>query len=174
MKGAHFLVENTPADQIFTPEDFTSEHRDIARATAEFWASEVAPHLDAIQHQDHDLAVRVLRKSAELGLTAVIVPEAYGGMEMDLISAMVVAEGLSKDGSYSGWHGAHAGIGTLPVLLFGTEAQKQKYLPRLCSAELVGAYALTEPHAGSDSLAAKTRADLSADGTHYVLSLIHI
>lgn len=170
MKGAHFLIETTPADQIFTPEDFTAEHRDIARATAEFWASEVAPHLDAIQHQDHDLAVRVLRKSAELGLTAVIVPEAYGGMEMDLISAMVVAEGLSKDGSYSGWHGAHAGIGTLPVLLFGTEAQKQKYLPRLCSAELVGAYALTEPHAGSDSLAAKTRADLSADGTHYVLN----
>ncbi|HEY3443800.1 MAG TPA: acyl-CoA dehydrogenase family protein [Paludibaculum sp.] len=170
MKGAHFLVETTPADQIFTPEDFTAEHRDIARATAEFWASEVAPHLDAIQHQDHDLAVRVLRKSAELGLTAVIVPEAYGGMEMDLISAMVVAEGLSKDGSYSGWHGAHAGIGTLPVLLFGTEAQKQKYLPRLCSAELVGAYALTEPHAGSDALAAKTRADLSADGTHYVLN----
>ena len=170
MKGAHFLVETTPADQIFTPEDFTAEHRDIARATAEFWASEVAPHLDAIQHQDHDLAVKILRKSAELGLTAVIVPEAYGGMEMDLISAMVVAEGLSKDGSYSGWHGAHAGIGTLPVLLFGTEAQKQKYLPRLCSAELVGAYALTEAHAGSDSLAAKTRADLSADGTHYVMN----
>ncbi len=170
MKGAHFLVETTPADQIFTPEDFTAEHRDIARSTAEFWASEVAPHLEAIQHQDHDLAVKVLRKSAELGLTAVMVPEAYGGMEMDLISAMVVAEGLSKDGSYSGWHGAHAGIGTLPVLLFGTEAQKQKYLPRLCSAELVGAYALTEAHAGSDSLAAKTRADLSADGTHYVLN----
>jgi alkylation response protein AidB-like acyl-CoA dehydrogenase len=170
MKGAHFLVETTSADQIFTPEDFTAEHRDIARSTAEFWANEVAPHLDAIQHQDHDLAIKVLRKSAELGLTAVIVPEAYGGMEMDLISAMVVAEGLSKDGSYSGWHGAHAGIGTLPVLLFGTEAQKQKYLRRLCTAELVGAYALTEPQAGSDSLAAKTRADLSADGTHYVLN----
>lgn len=170
MKGAHFLVESTLPEQIFTPEDFTAEHRDIARSTAEFWASEVAPHLDAIQHQDHDLAVRVLRKSAELGLTAVMVPEAYGGMEMDLISAMVVAEGLSKDGSYSGWHGAHAGIGTLPVLLFGTEAQKQKYLPRLCSAELVGAYALTEAHAGSDALAAKTRADLSVDGRHYALN----
>lgn len=170
MKGAHFLVEKTPADQIFTPEDFTAEHRDIARATAEFWASEIDPHLDAIQHQDHDIAVKILRKSAELGLTAVIVPEAYGGMEMDLISAMIVAEGLSKDGSYSAWHGAHAGIGTLPLLLFGTESQKRKYLPRLCSAELVGAYALTEAHAGSDALAAKTRADLSADGTHYLLN----
>ncbi len=105
-----------------------------------------------------------------MGLTAVVVPESYGGMEMDLISAMIVAEGLARDGSYAGWHGAHAGIGTLPLLLFGTEDQKQKYLPKLTSGEWIGAYALTEPLAGSDALAAKTRADLSEDGSHYVLN----
>jgi alkylation response protein AidB-like acyl-CoA dehydrogenase len=169
-KGGAFLLESRAPEEIFTPEDFSDEHRAIARATAEFWDNEVKPSLEAIHHQDHDLAVNILRKSAALGLTAVVVPEAYGGMELDLTSAMVVAESLARDGSYAGWHGAHAGIGTLPVLLFGTEAQKQKYLPRLASAELIGAYALTEPHAGSDALAARTRADLSADGTHYVLN----
>lgn len=169
-KGGAFLIESTAPEHIFTPEDFTDEHRAIARTTEDFWQQEVTPHLDAIRHQDHDAAVRILKKSGELGLTAVVVPEAYGGMEMDLASAMIVAEGIAKDGSYAGWHGAHAGIGTLPVMLFGTGQQKDKYLPRLASAELIGAYALTEPHAGSDALAAKTRADLSADGTHYVLN----
>jgi alkylation response protein AidB-like acyl-CoA dehydrogenase len=168
--GCGFLLRAYTPAEVFTAEDLTEEHRAIARATEEFWEGEVAPNLDAIQRQEHDVAVRVLRKSAELGLTAVVVPEEYGGMGLDLISAMVVAEALSKDGSYSGWHGAHAGIGTLPLLLFGTEEQKRKYLPRLASAELVGAYALTEPHAGSDALAAKTRADLSDDGTYYTLN----
>jgi alkylation response protein AidB-like acyl-CoA dehydrogenase len=100
----------------------------------------------------------------------IFIPEQYGGMEMDLTSAMVVAEQLARDGSYSGWHGAHSGIGTLPLLLFGTEQQKQKYLPRLAKAELVGAYCLSEPQAGSDAMNIQTRADLSEDGTHYVLN----
>jgi alkylation response protein AidB-like acyl-CoA dehydrogenase len=169
-KGGGFLLESCAPDQIFTPEDFTEEHRAIAKTTDEFWEREVTPELEKIWSQDYDAAVRVLRKSAELGLTAVLVPEEYGGMEMDMVSAMVVAEGIAKDGSYAGWHGAHAGIGTLPVLLFGTPEQKKKYLPDLCAARRIGAYALTEPHAGSDALAAKTRADLSSDGTHYVLS----
>jgi alkylation response protein AidB-like acyl-CoA dehydrogenase len=169
-RGGAFLFEPCRPEEIFTPEDFTEEHRAIAQATGEFWRNEVTPLLDAIQHQDHDAAVRALKKSGELGLTAVLVPEAYGGMEMDLASAMIVAEGISKDGSYAGWHGAHAGIGTLPVLLFGTEEQKRRYLPRLASAQLVGAYALTEPHAGSDALAARTRADLSPDGAFYTLN----
>jgi alkylation response protein AidB-like acyl-CoA dehydrogenase len=99
----------------------------------------------------------------------VLVPEEYGGMEMDLVSAMIVAEGLAKDGSYAACHGSQAGIGLLPLLLFGTEEQKRKYLPKLASAEMVASYCLTEPHAGSDALATKTRADLSSDGTHYVL-----
>ena len=166
--GGSFLLESQAS--VFTPEDFTDEHRAIAKTTAEFWAKEVAPNLDAILKQDHETLVRVLRKSAELGLVAVLVPEAYGGMEMDLVSAMVVAEGVARDGSYATCHGAQSGIGALPVLLFGTEEQKKKYLPRLASAELLAAYALTEPQAGSDALAARTRADLSADGSHYVLN----
>jgi alkylation response protein AidB-like acyl-CoA dehydrogenase len=167
-KGGGFLLEST--ERIFTPEQFTDEHRAIARTTEQFWNKEVVPNLEAIQRQEPGVAVSVLRKSAELGLTAVLVPERYGGMEMDLVSAMIVAEGIAKDGSYAAWHGAHAGIGTLPLLLFGTEEQKQRYLPRLTSGEWVGAYCLSEAHAGSDALAAKTRADLSADGTHYILN----
>lgn len=170
MQGGGFLVEDQTAAQVFTPEDFTEEHRAIARATEEFSAKEIEPNLEAIQHQEPGVAVRVLKKSAEIGLTAVLVPEAYGGMEMDLTSAMIVAEGIAKDGSYAGWHGAHSGIGTLPVLLYGTAAQKEKYLTRLASAELIGAYCLSEAEAGSDALAAKTRADLSEDGTYYTLN----
>jgi alkylation response protein AidB-like acyl-CoA dehydrogenase len=168
--GGSFLLEpSSPAD-IFTPEDFTEEHRAIARTTEEFWNKEVAPNLDAIQHQEPGLAISILRKSGQLGLTGVILPEKFGGMEMDLTSAMIVAEGVSKDGSYSGWHGAHTGIGTLPLLLFGNEEQKQRYLPKLASAEMVAAYCLSEPQAGSDALAARTRADLSEDGKHYILN----
>lgn len=169
-KGGAFLMETRAPEEIFTPEDFTEEHLAIARATDEFWEREVAPRLDALQHQEAGVGPELLRKSAQLGLTAVTVPERYGGMEMDLISSMIVAEHLARDGSYAAWHGAHSGIGTLPVLLFGTEQQKQKYLPRLARAELIGAYCLTEPHAGSDALAVKTRADLSPDGSHYVLN----
>jgi alkylation response protein AidB-like acyl-CoA dehydrogenase len=168
--GGSFLIESySPAD-VFTPEDYNDEHKAIAKTTEEFFAREIAPNLERIQHQEPGVAVGILKKSAALGLTAVSVPEEYGGMEMDLISMLVVAEGLAKDGSYAGWHGGHAGIGTLPLLLFGTKEQKQKYLPRLASAELVGAYCLSEPQAGSDALAAKTRADLSPDGSHYVLN----
>jgi alkylation response protein AidB-like acyl-CoA dehydrogenase len=168
--GGSFLVEEHPAREVFTPEDLTEEHRAIGRAAREFWEKEVGPNVEAIVHGDQDLAISLLRKAASLGFEAILTPEIYGGMELDLSSSMVVAEELSRDGSFAGWHGAHAGIGTLPLLLFGTEAQKQKYLPRLSSAELVAAYCLTEPHAGSDSLAAKTRADLTPDGKHYVLN----
>ncbi len=168
--GGSFLIENYTPAEVFTPEDYNDEHRAIARTTEEFFTREVAPNLERIQHQEAGVAVGILRKSAELGLTAVSVPEEYGGMEMDLVSMLIVAEGLAKDGSYAGWHGGHAGIGTMPLLLFGTPEQKKKYLPRLASAEMVGAYCLSEPHAGSDALAAKTRADLSDDGTHYVLN----
>src|SRR6266850_3422608 len=169
-QGGSFLLTPSEPGEIFSPEDFTQEHHAIARTTEEFWNKEVAPNVDAIQHQEPGLAISILRKSAQLGLTAVILPEKFGGMEMDLTSMMIVAEGVSKDGSYSGWHGAHTGIGTLPLLMFGNEEQKQRYLPKLASAEMVAAYCLSEPQAGSDALAARTRADLSADGTHYVLN----
>src|SRR4030088_3119327 len=169
-RGGSFLLEQMQPQDIFTPEDFTSEHHAIGRTTDEFWAREIAPNVDETQHQEPGVAVRILKKSAELGLLAVVVPEKFGGMEMDLTSAMIVAEGVARDGSYSGWHGAHAGIGTLPILLLGTEEKKAKYLPKLASAEMIGAYCLSEPQAGSDALAAKTRADLTEDGTHYVLN----
>jgi len=168
--GGSFLLEPTAPADVFTPEDFTEEHKAIARTTEEFWLKEIAPNVDAIQHQEPGLAISILRKSAQLGLTAVIIPEKFGGMELDLPSLMIVAEGVSKDGSYSGWHGAHTGIGTLPLLMFGTEEQKQRYLPKLASAEMVAAYCLSEPQAGSDALAARTRADLSPDGKHYILN----
>ncbi|MGH9648041.1 MAG: acyl-CoA dehydrogenase family protein, partial [Bryobacteraceae bacterium] len=166
--GGSFLL-GSPAD-IFTPEDFTAEHRAIARATDDFWTREVEPNLEAIQQQDFAVLKRTLRKSAELGLVGVLLPEQYGGMELDLVSSMVVSEGTGRDGSYAVSHGAQAGIGVLPISMFGTEDQKQRYLPRLASAEWVAAYALTEAQAGSDALAVRTRADLSADGSHYVLN----
>src|SRR5713101_3116806 len=169
-KGGAFLIEERTPYEIFTPEDLTEEHHAIARTADEFWRKEVDPNLADILEHKPGVAVSVLRKSAELGLTAIVIPEKFGGMEMDLMSAMVLAEHMSRDGSYSGWHGAHSGIGTLPILYFGTEDQKQRYLPRLAKAELVAAYALSEPHAGSDALAAKTRADLSPDGKHYILN----
>jgi alkylation response protein AidB-like acyl-CoA dehydrogenase len=169
-KGGAFLLETRAPDEIFTPEDFTAEHHAIAKTTEEFFNKEVAPHLEEIHHQQHAVAAKILKKSAELGLTAVVLPEKFGGMEMDLTSMMVVAEGVSRDGSYSAWHGAHTGIGTLPILLFGTEEQKRKYLPKLATAEMIAAYCLSEPQAGSDALAARTRADLSPDGKHYILN----
>ena len=178
--GGSFLVEDHPANEIFTPEDLSAEHQAVRKAAREFFEKEIAPNVDAIIAATsggdgfgtgrYDVAVATLRKAAELGFESILTPERFGGMELDLASSMVVAEELARDGSFAGWHGAHAGIGSLPLLLFGTEAQKQKYLPRLSSAELIGAYCLTEPHAGSDSLAAKTKAVLSADGTHYVLN----
>ena len=139
-KGGSFLIEPTSPEQLFSPEDFTDEHRAIAKTTDEFWQKEVVPNIDAIRHQDHALCAKILKKSGELGLTAVVLPEKFGGMEMDWTSMMVVAEGLAREGSYSAWHGAHTGIGTLPLLLFGTEAQKQKYLPRLASVDMIAAY----------------------------------
>ena len=169
-KGGAFLIESSSPEEIFTPEDFTDEHHAIAKTTDEFWQKEVIPNIEAIRHADHALCAKILKKSGELGLTGVVLPEKFGGMEMDLTSMMVVAEGLSREGSYSAWHGAHTGIGTLPLLLFGTEAQKAQYLPKLASAEMIAAYCLSEPQAGSDALAARTRADLTPDGKHYILN----
>src|SRR5258707_1376933 len=169
-KGGAFLLETPAPGAIYSPEDFTDEHLAIARTAEEFWTKEIEPNVERIQHQEPGVAVSVLRKSAELGLTAVILPEKFGGMEMDLTSLMIVAEKLSRDGSYSAWHGAHTGIGTLPVLLFGTEDQKQRYLPKLAKCEMIAAYCLSEPQAGSDALAARTRADLTPDGKHYILN----
>jgi alkylation response protein AidB-like acyl-CoA dehydrogenase len=169
-KGAGFLLEDIPAEEIFTREHLSEEHIAIERTVEEFWTNEVEPNLPAIRQKKPGVAQEVLRKSAKLGLLGISVPERFGGMEMDLPSVMVAAEVMGRDASYAGWHSAHTGIGSLPILFFGTEQQKEKYLPRLVSGELLAAYALTEPLAGSDALAARTRADLSPDGKHYILN----
>ncbi|MCC6366690.1 MAG: acyl-CoA dehydrogenase family protein [Bryobacterales bacterium] len=169
-KGGAFLLEPRAPEEIYSPEDFTEEHKAIARTADEFWQKEILPNIERIQHQEPGVAPSILKKSAELGLTAVILPERFGGMELDLTSMIIVAEHLSRDGSYSAWHGAHTGIGTLPLLFYGTEEQKRRYLPKLASAEMIAAYCLSEPQAGSDALAVKTRAGLSEDGKHYILN----
>jgi alkylation response protein AidB-like acyl-CoA dehydrogenase len=169
-KGAGFLLEDIPAEEIFTREHLSEEHIAIERTVEEFWTNEVEPNLPAIRQKKPGVAQEVLKKSAKLGLLGISVPEKFGGMEMDLPSVMVVAEVMGRDASYAGWHSAHTGIGSLPILFFGTEQQKEKYLPRLVSGELLAAYALTEPLAGSDALSARTRADLSPDGKHYILN----
>jgi len=169
-QGGSFLFEDRAPEDVFTFEDLSDEHLAIARTVDQFWANEVEPNLDAIRQSKPGLALSILRKSAELGLAAIPIPEAFGGMEMDLASVMIASEHLARDGSYGSWHSAHTGIGTLPVLFFGTDEQKRKYLPRLANAELLAAYALTEPLAGSDALAVRTRADLTADGKNYVLN----
>ena len=169
-RGAGFLLEEIAPEEVFTREDLSEEHIAIGRTVEEFWANEVEPNLPAIRQKQPGVALEVLRKSAKLGLLGISVPERFGGMEMDLPSVMVVAEVMGRDASYAGWHSAHTGIGSLPILFFGIEQQKQKYLPRLVQGELLAAYALTEPLAGSDALAARTRADLSPDGTHYILN----
>ncbi len=170
LAGGEFLLRDVSPDLVFTPEDFTEEHRAIAKTTEDFWTSEALPRLDALQHQEAGVAVGLLRKSAQLGLTSVVLPEQYGGMGLDFTSMMIVAEGVSKDGSYAAWHGAQTGIGTLPILFFGTEDQKQRYLPKLATCEMIAAYCLSEAHAGSDAMAARTTAKLSEDGSHYVLN----
>ncbi len=164
------MTEDADAASVFTAEDLSPEHLAVARTTDEFFANEVVPNLEAIRNKDYAVARGVMRKAAEMGLTAIQFPERFGGMELDLASVMLVAEHLAADASYGGWHSAHSGIGSLPVLYFGTEAQKAKYLPRLASVDLLAAYALTEPQAGSDSLGARTRADLNTEGTHYILN----
>jgi hypothetical protein len=163
-RGAAFLIEESIPQDIFTPEDLSEEHLAVGHMVDEFWANEVEPNLPAIREKMPGLALTVMRKSVALGLTAMTIPEEYGGMAMDLPSLMVTAERMGRDGSYGGWHSAHTGIGTLPVVYFGTEQQKKKYLPKLAKVEMLAAYALTEPLAGSDALAARTRADLSPDG----------
>ncbi len=170
IKGGAFLLEQTAPQAIYTFEDLSDEHRAIARTAEEFWRHELEPNLASIWNHEPGAAGGLLRRSAELGLTAILIPEKFGGLEMDLSSSLVIEEHLGRDASYAAWHGAHTGIGTLPLLYFGTEEQKQRYLPKLAKAELIAAYALTEPQAGSDALASQTRADLSPDGTHYVLN----
>ena len=167
--GSFLITDATPADCFF-PEDFTDEHRQIAQTTADFAINEVVPAHDAIEAKDFAVTRRLLREASDLGLTSVDIPEEYGGLEMDKVTSAIIAENIAKQGSFCVIFSAHVGIGTLPIVWYGTEEQKQKYLPKLASGEFIGAYALSESTSGSDALNARTRAVLSADGSTYTLN----
>jgi alkylation response protein AidB-like acyl-CoA dehydrogenase len=170
IKGGSFLIEDVPCERVFTPEDFTDEHKMIAKTTEEFVVNEVVPQLEHLENHEFDRSVKLLKEAGELGLLGADVPEEYGGLGLDKVSSALIAEKMSRAGGFSITHGAHVGIGSLPIVLFGTEEQKKKYLPALATGEKIAAYALTEPGSGSDALGAKTTAKLNAEGTHYILN----
>lgn len=170
IKGGSFLVEDVTLDRVFTPEDFTDEHKMIAKTTEDFVAQEVVPVLEKLENHEFEHSVKLLKSAGDIGLLGADVPEEYGGLALDKVSSALIAEKMSRAGGFSITHGAHVGIGSLPIVLFGNEDQKQKYLPKLATGELIAAYALTEPGSGSDALGAKTNAKLNAEGTHYVLN----
>ncbi|MCD7036293.1 acyl-CoA dehydrogenase family protein [Metabacillus sp. GX 13764] len=169
-KGGSFLLEEVSHQEVFTPEDFTEEHKMIAKTTEDFVVNDVLPHIDEIENHQFDVSVKLLKQAGELGLLGADVPEEYGGIGLDKISSALITEKFSRAGGFSLSFGAHVGIGSLPIVLFGNEDQKKKYLPYLATGEKLAAYALTEPGSGSDALGAKTTAKLNAEGTHYVLN----
>src|SRR3989440_9815671 len=167
--GGSFLIEERTPEEVFTPEDFTDEHRMIADTARQFMDNEVRPRIDDLEKKDWSLARELVEKGAELGFIGATVPEEYGGLGLDQISGGIIGESLGRSASFAKTMGAQAGIGLLPILYYGTEEAKRKYLPKIITGELVTAYALTEAGSGSDALAAKATARLSEDGTHYVL-----
>ena len=168
--GGAFLVRSLVPDDLFTPEDLSDEQRLFGRTAAEFLRHEVLPNEASLYAHDWTKTRELLKKAADLDLLRLEIPEAYGGLGLDLVSAAYVGEFLALNPSFGGSLGTHTSIGTLPIVYFGTPEQKANYLPRLASAELIGAYALTEPQSGSDALAARTTARLTPDGTHYLLN----
>ena len=170
IKGGSFLIEDVTYEQVFTPEDYSDEHKMIAKTTKEFVENEVLPQVSYLEKHEFDRSIKLLKQAGELGLLGVDVPEEYGGLGLDKVSSALIAEEMSVAGGFSITHGAHVGIGSLPIVLFGNEAQKAKYLPALATGEKIAAYALTEPSSGSDALGAKTTAKLNEAGTHYVLN----
>ncbi|MGD9677576.1 MAG: acyl-CoA dehydrogenase family protein [Vulcanibacillus sp.] len=170
IKGGSFLIEDVNPENIYTPEDFTDEHQMIAKTTWDFIEGEVLPNVEKFEDKDFNLVVELLKDAGELGLLGADVPEEYGGLGLDKISSSLITENIAKAGSFALSHGAHVGIGTLPIVFFGNEDQRHKYLPLLASGEKIAAYALTEPASGSDALGAKATAVLSDDGQHYRLN----
>ena len=168
--GGEFLITEVAPEQVFTPEDFTDEHRMIYETTKDFVNKEVLSNLDKIEEKDQDVVLGILAKAGELGLNGTDVPEEYGGLGLDKVSTTVVAEVMGACGSFTTIQAAHTGIGTLPIVYFGNEEQKKKYLPKLASGEWCGAYCLTESDAGSDALNARTKAVLSEDSKYYILN----
>ena len=170
-RGGSFLVTRTSHEDVSTPADLTDDQRLIGQTAEEFMQKEVIPAIPELEaHKDNQPMVQALKKAGEIGLLGGGIPEAYGGTGLDKISATILAEKLASYGSFAVSHGGHAGIGTVPIVYFGTEEQKKKYLPKIASGELLSSYCLSEPQAGSDSLASRTRAVLSPDGKNYILN----
>ena len=170
VKGGAFLIEERTTEEIFTPEDFTEEHRMIAETTRQFIDNEVSPHIDELEKHDWKLARELVAKAADLGLIGANIPEEYGGLGLDQTSGALVGENIGRSASFATTLGAESGIGLLPIIYFATEAAKHKYLPKIAKGELITAYALTEAGSGSDAMAAKATARLSDDGTEYILN----
>jgi len=168
--GGEFLIADVIPADVFTPEDFTEEQRQVSATAERFMTEEVLPAAERCEEKEPGLMVSLLRKAAELGFLGVLVPEKYDGLELDVTTQMIICEQLGRYSSFSTTYGAHSGIGTLPLVFFGTDEQKQRYLPAMVSGERVAAYCLSESHAGSDALSARTRAELSPDGSHYILN----
>jgi alkylation response protein AidB-like acyl-CoA dehydrogenase len=170
IQGGAFLIEELTPQEIFTPEDFTEEHRMIAETTRQFVDNEVVPHIDDLEKHDWQLARALIRKAADLGLIGANIPEEYGGLGLDQTSGALIGENIGRSASFATTLGAESGIGLLPIVYFGTEAAKEKYLSKIAAGEIITAYALTEAGSGSDAMAAKATARLSDDGTHYILN----
>ena len=170
VQGGAFMIEDRTTAEIFTPEDFTEEHNMIAETTRQFIDNEVIPHIDELEKHDWKLARELVKKAADLGLVGANIPEEYGGLGLDQTSGALVGENIGRCASFATTLGAESGIGLLPIIYFGTDAAKQKYLPKIASGELITAYALTEASSGSDAMAAKATARLSDDGTHYIIN----
>ena len=164
-KGGSWLLEETAPSDVFTPEKLTDEHRLMAQTTQEFVDNELLPAVDRLEAKDWDLLRSLIRRAADLGLFGIAVPEEYGGLDLDKASSLVVVERLARAASFATTFGGQANLCILPLVMFGTDEQKQKYLPRLVAGEIIGAYALSEAGSGSDALAAKTRADRQPDGS---------
>ncbi len=170
IKGGEFLIRKTHFNEIFIPEEWNEEQKMISQVCEDFIAQEIIPNLDRIDSQEEGLMVQLLNKAGELGLLGMSVPENLGGMGTDFKTSLLVTEHLGEGHSFSVAFGAHTGIGTLPLLYYGNEEQKQKYIPKLATGEWKAAYCLTEPNSGSDANSGKTKAVLSTDGTHYELT----
>ena len=169
-RGGAFLITSSRPEDIFTPADLSDDQRLIGQTAEEFVTKELLPEIPALEQHKEGLMAKMLKKAGEIGLLGGAIPEAYGGSGLDKVSATVLAEKLAGYASFAVSHGGHAGIGTIPIVYFGTEEQKKKYLPKIATGELLSCYCLSEPQAGSDSLASRTRAVLSPDGKNWILN----
>jgi alkylation response protein AidB-like acyl-CoA dehydrogenase len=170
ISGGSFLLEDRQTSEVFTPEDFSEQHQLIGQTTEEFAVNEILPNVEKIEHKEFQVTRDLLKKAGDLGLSGVEIPEEYGGLEMDKVTSAVIADHIAKYAGFATTWGGHSGIGTLPIVYFGTEEQKKKYLPKLAAGEIVGAYALSESTSGSDAMNCRARAELSKDGKHYILN----